>query len=428
MLSFKQFIIESVESQLDTVSKQAKKVAKSLKSLEDFPDDMRAMAFTKDEAPSRLPGANLDTYLATLPPDNVKLGTQRLLPPDENSADPINLIKLFTDKPELMSDPDSQVRSTLEHELTHGYQSERQFESNPKFALSRTKSQRFDNTKVKPEISPPQESDNDHWTKDFFKQLSYETDPLEVNARGMQLGLEAQRKQNQLARKVVRNRPEYADFELNLEKSRGTLQPPELDRVPQDARLFGRDVIFPQVFEPEKESIDYYKKLAPAMVQKPSDANKINKTLEKTQKAIQSDIGRAILANQKAAEQEMHLAHSDTVTTPMRERQQRVANTQAEVEGLKSRYGGFQTSPFLSDPLSTTNMAADMAGALGDVHSKAQTTTKAQSSLYNPMFSDSEQMMGDAFLRGGGEEYQVDPRFLQVQRQREKDRQKEKQK
>ena len=117
-------------------------------------------------------------------------------------------------------------------------------------------------------------------------------------------------------------------------------------------------------------------------------------------------------------------SYSDKVIGPQRERQQRVANTQAEVEGIKGKYGGFQTSPFLSDPLSTANMAADMAGALGDVHSKAQTMTKAQSSLYNPMFSDSEQMMGDAFLRGGGEEYQVDPRFLQVQRQREKDRQK----
>jgi len=31
-------------------------------------------------------------------------------------------------------------------------------------------------------------------------------------------------------------------------------------------------------------------------------------------------------------------------------------------------------------------------------------------------------MMGDAFLRGGGEEFQVDPRSLQVQKQREKDR------
>jgi hypothetical protein len=428
MLSFKQFILESVESQLDTVSKQAKKVAKSLKSLEDFPDGIKAMAFTKDEAPARLPGANLDTYFATLPPDNVKLGTQRLLPPDEKSADPINLIKIFTDKPELISDPDSRVRSTLEHELAHGYQSERQFESNPEFALSRTKSKKFDDTKMKPGINALQKTDDNHWTKDFFKQLSYETDPHEVNARGMQLGLEAQRKQNKLARGVIINRPEYADFELNLEKSRGTLQPPELDRVPQSARMFGRDVIFPQVFEPEKDSIDFYKQALPDMVQKPSDANKINKTLEKTKKAIQSDIGRAILANQGAAEQEMHLAYSDKVTTPMRERQQRVGNTQAEVEGMKAKYGGFQTSPFLSDPLSTANMAADMSGALGDVHSKAQTTTKAQSSLYNPMFSDSEQMMGDAFLRGGGEEYQVDPRFLQVQRQREKDRQKEKQK
>ena len=67
-------------------------------------------------------------------------------------------------------------------------------------------------------------------------------------------------------------------------------------------------------------------------------------------------------------------------------------------------------------------MAADMAGALGDVNSKAQLTTKAAASLNNPNFSDSEQMMGDAFLRGGGEEFQVDPRSLQVANQRAKDR------
>jgi hypothetical protein len=48
--------------------------------------------------------------------------------------------------------------------------------------------------------------------------------------------------------------------------------------------------------------------------------------------------------------------------------------------------------------------------------------TKAAASLNNSNFSDSEQMMGDAFLRGGGEEFQVDPRSLQVQKQREKDR------
>ena len=63
-----------------------------------------------------------------------------------------------------------------------------------------------------------------------------------------------------------------------------------------------------------------------------------------------------------------------------------------------------------------------MAGALGDVNSRSQLMTKAAASRENPNFSDSEQMMGDAFLRGGGEDFQVDPRYLQVANQRAKDR------
>jgi hypothetical protein len=58
---------------------------------------------------------------------------------------------------------------------------------------------------MKPGIDALQKTDDNHWTKDFFKQLSYETDPHEVNARGMQLGLEAQRKQNKLTKFKIPN-------------------------------------------------------------------------------------------------------------------------------------------------------------------------------------------------------------------------------
>jgi hypothetical protein len=70
----------------------------------------------------------------------------------------------------------------------------------------------------------------------------------------------------------------------------------------------------------------------------------------------------------------------------------------------------------------------DVAGMMGQSTLRSDQVRQASASLNNPMFSDSEQMMGDALLRGGGEDYQVDPTFLRMADQRAKDRAKERSK
>jgi len=122
----------------------------------------------------------------------------------------------------------------------------------------------------------------------------------------------------------------------------------------------------------------------------------------------------------------MRDAYSDKVTGPQRERATRVANTQADVETTKSARmaAGLGSGAFSSDPISISNLGMDVAGAMGDSSLRGDQVRKAAASLYNPFYSDSEQMMGDALLRGGGEDFQVDPTFLRVAQQREKDRKK----
>jgi hypothetical protein len=70
-------------------------------------------------------------------------------------------------------------------------------------------------------------------------------------------------------------------------------------------------------------------------------------------------------------------------------------------------------------------MGVSIAGDSQPVGSRQSEINKAAASIGNPFFTDSEQMMGDALLRGRGEEFAIDPTFLRVDDQRRKDREKE---
>jgi hypothetical protein len=402
MLRFKQFLLEGVEDQIKRTQKSANLLGRDL---------------AKNGVSSKYRFDGIDTYAFVLPSNEKSYGNYSFVPKgvklsdDSINPDDFHRIRVYTDNHTQITNPASQQNSTLRHELQHLWQRSEQLKDNPQYVDK--KNTKYNNIRPREGLDL---NSSEYLKNEIGKDLSYRLDPQEVNARGIQRAGDAIEQQNILARSKITSDPSFANYEHNLEKSRGKATPPELKSNigRSQAELAFQTQMGDEnfVLDDLASTLEYAKK---------GDATRAAKDIKTAKKAISSDIARGLQSNTEYAQSVAQDAYSDKVIAPQRERQQRVANTQAEVEGIKAKYGGFQTSPFLSDPLSTANMAADMAGALGDVHSKAQTMTKAQSSLYNPMFSDSEQIMGDAFLRGGGEEYQVDPRFLQVQRQREKD-------
>lgn len=405
MISFKQFLLEGVVSQINSTRRRS---------------DLLAQEMAKGLSNDSYKFGGIRTMMAVDPADNISSGSYRYIPAGagkstvtgQPTTEPIHYITLNTDKPAKLFDPQSAEKSTLRHELQHLYQRDAQLSANPEYAMNRKISSKFNNIRG---MGP---NSTEHIKQNNMGQdYSYILDPQEVNARGVQAAGDAIEQHGRLSRSHLLLNPEIDDFALNFEKSGGKLTPPKLN--PNIARSQA-DRAFDTHMGMENKLLDSRQKETFAI--RKSDATKINKDIVKARKSVQSDIARGLEANIPTAQAEIENLYGTKTTSPQRERATRVANTQAEVETGRAKFGGFQTTPFLSDPLSTANMAADMAGALGDVNSKAQTTTKAAASLNNPNFSDSEQMMGDAFLRGGGEDFQVDPRSLQVQKQREKDR------
>ena len=405
MISFKQFLLEGVVSQINSTRRRS---------------DLLAQEMAKGLSNDSYKFGGIRTIMAVEPADNVSTGSYRYIPPGagistrtgQPTTEPIHYIRMNTDNPSKLFDPQSAEKSTLRHELQHLYQRDAQLSANPDYALNRKNSSKFNNIRgIGPNTTEHIKQNN------IGKDFSYILDPQEVNARGIERSGDAIEQHGRLSRSHLLLNPEIDDFALDFEKSGGKLTPPKLN--PNIARTQA-DRAFDTQMGKENNLLDAKQKETVAI--KKSDATQINKDIVKAKKSVQSDISRGLQSNIPTAQAEVENLYGTKTTSPQRERATRVANTQAEVETGRAKFGGFQTTPFLSDPLSTANMAADMAGALGDVNSKAQTTTKAAASLNNPNFSDSEQMMGDAFLRGGGEDFQVDPRSLQVQKQREKDR------
>jgi len=404
MLTFKQFLMEGVVDQIKSTKKLASIIAPEVKGVKTFYD---------------LPGSSVDTLVATPPADSTKLGSYdyRVAPPiTKNDRDDFNYIRVYTDNPERLGIPSSIENSTLRHELQHRYQMNQMIQDRPSVSpsdiLGSMVSSKYDSLSgATPRLTSALQAVN------RGPAISYTLSPQEVNARGIERAGSAMNQHSRLSRSHLLLNPAIDDFALNFEKSGGKLTPPQLD--PTIARTQAERALATQM---SRENLDLDTIEKDIGSYKKSDATAIAKDLKTARKSIQSDIARGLQSNIPTAHAEVENLFGTKVTSPQRERATRVADTQADVQRSRAQYGGFQTTPFLSDPLSTANMAADMAGALGDVHSRAQTMTKAAASLNNPNFSDSEQMMGDAFLRGGGEEYAVDPRFLQVSNQRAKDR------
>lgn len=406
MLTFKQFLMEGVVDQVQSTMDLTKKLA---------PRIARSGAgglFTPD--------TQLDTLVSAVKPERPGLqGVYRYVtdPTRKFNKDGMyHTIKVFSTTPAEIGIPGSEANSTLRHELQHRAQVISIARDNPNLGLGpeaimqKASYSKFD------DVMPLQRG----WFTPFpGPDLSYKFSPREVNARGIQGSGDAIIDQNNLSRMVVVNQPKVRDFEFNFEKSGGKVRAPQL---PPDIGRWAADAAFRINSAKETKNLASTQEEIKAGVYKKSDATELTKAITKTQKAVNLDIAKGVHANVPNAQSIAQDAFDEKVTGAQRERATRVANTQAEVEGSKAKYGGFQVSPFLSDPLSTANMAADMAGALGDVNSRSQLMTKAAASRENPNFSDSEQMMGDAFLRGGGEDFQVDPRFLQVANQRAKDR------
>jgi|694.fasta_scaffold25308_13 hypothetical protein len=405
MISFKQFLLEGVVSQINSTRRRS---------------DLLAQEMAKGLSNDSYKFGGIRTMLAVDPADNVSSGSYRYIPAGagkssitgQATTEPIHYITVNTDKPAKLFDPQSAEKSTLRHELQHLFQRDAQLSANPEYAMNRKISSKFNDIRG---MGP---NSTEHIKQNNMGQdYSYILDPQEVNARGVQAAGDAIEQHGRLSTSKLLMNPEIDDFALNFEKSGGKLTPPKLN---SNIARTQADRAFDTHMGIENKILDSRQRETFAI--RKSDATQINKDIVKARKSVQSDIARGLQANIPTAQAEVENLYGTKTTSPQRERATRVANTQAEVETGRAKFGGFQTTPFLSDPLSTANMAADMAGALGDVNSKAQLTTKAAASLNNPNFSDSEQMMGDAFLRGGGEEFQVDPRSLQVQKQREKDR------
>jgi len=405
MISFKQFLLEGVVDQIKSTRRRS---------------DLLAQEMAKGLSNDSYKFGGIRTMLAVDPADNVSSGSYRYIPAGagkstvtgQATTEPIHYITVNTDKPAKLFDPQSAEKSTLRHELQHLFQRDAQLSANPEYAMNRKISSKFNDIRGMGPNSAEHIKQNN-----MGQDYSYILDPQEVNARGVQAAGDAIEQHGRLSTSKLLMNPEIDDFALDFEKSGGKLTPPKLN---SNIARTQADRAFDTHMGIENKILDSRQRETFAI--RKSDATQINKDIVKARKSVQSDIARGLQANIPTAQAEVENLYGTKTTSPQRERATRVANTQAEVETGRAKFGGFQTTPFLSDPLSTANMAADMAGALGDVNSKAQLTTKAAASLNNPNFSDSEQMMGDAFLRGGGEEFQVDPRSLQVQKQREKDR------
>jgi hypothetical protein len=407
MLRFKQFLVEGVVDQIQASRTRADLLGKNL-------------AKTGKSTNYALGG--IGTYVFVEPKDSRTLGDYRFLSKEKEYSGGVKLshdahkINIYTDSPAQIRIPTSQENSALRHELQHLFQKSRQLQDNPHYALNRKKSNKYNQLRMTSSIEALMP---DNIKNDIKKEFSYRLDPQEVNARGIERAGDAIEHHNELARSKITSDPRFADYEFELEKSLGRAKAPELD--PNIGRSQA-ELAFQTHMGKENEGLDFLSDVLQDV--KKGDATRAAKDIKTAKKSIASDVARGLQSNVDYAQQVAQDAYSDKVIKPQRERQTRVAQMKNDFDATRPM--GFNSGVFMSDPISTSNFAYDVAGAMGDVTTRDQTMKKAASSLYNPMYSDSEQMMGDAFLRGGGEGYAVDPTFLQVANQRAKNREEEK--
>ena len=269
------------------------------------------------------------------------------------------VINIYTDEPNNIFKPGSIEDRTLTHEFGgHGYQETKSAEKNPNRPF--VPSTRYSTTPTRDDLSA-------EVAKQVQGSLSYSTDiDKEANARGADVGEFVRDQQNANARRRVRFDPKMADFELDYEKSRGTLEAPELKNVEARVRSAGIDALNVTLQDERQSTLN--KKIAALGLKSSKDAVAAVKELDDAQKYVEKRAGAAVVANQQNAEGSMRDEYSRLVTSPMRERHGRVQNTQAQVnQALLPSKSGMIGSPNTN---LTTDMAINMMGILTPPSSK----------------------------------------------------------
>lgn len=271
------------------------------------------------------------------------------------------VINIFTDEPNNIFNSGSREDQTLTHEFGgHGYQERKSAEKNPNRPF--VPSNRYRTTPTREDLSP-------EVAKQVRGSLSYNTDiDKEANARAVTDAKLAQDVQNINARRRVSFDPKIADFELDYEKSRGTLEAPELKNVEARVRRAGIDALNATLQDERQSTLK--KKFAALGLKSPKDALSAVKELDDAQKYVERRAGAAVVANQQEAENQMRDEYSRLVTTPMRERHGRVRETAAQVnQAMLPSKSGMIGSPNIN---LTTDMAVNMMGLLSTPEPKTR--------------------------------------------------------
>lgn len=337
MLKFKQFLLEGIVDQINYSKRMKKEV------LRNFNPQKNSSYIYDIEKPEQ------STLVRIRPTAEARSGvagdfSQQF---SQDGTKIGRVINIYTDEPNNIFKPGSAEDRTLTHEFGgHGYQETKSAEKNPNRPF--VPSTRYNNTPIRDDLSV-------EVAKQVQGSLSYNTDvDKEANARGADVGEVVRDVQNVNARRRVRFDPKMADFELDYEKSRGTLEAPELKNVEARVRSAGIDALNATLKDERQSTLS--KKIAALGLKSSKDAVAAVKELDDAQKYVEKRAGAAVVDNQQNAEGSMRDEYSRLVTTPMRERHGRVQNTQAQVNQalLPSKRSGMILSP-------NTNFTIDMA-------------------------------------------------------------------
>ncbi len=425
MLRFKQFLMESVVTNIG----QTRDFSKMMRSAYGSRPPS-AVTFT----PAEVKTGSVDVYTAVQPREsgNRRIGSyRRIESPTIPGIQPFDAIQIYTNNPRQVGVLGSPEESAARHEFQHRLQADAQRQSGNPMSSNRN-SQKYKNIQGVTRTATEILQSSGQNSPSVADELSYTLDRQEVGARRIQAGGDAQIRMDRLARGTPDVNPAIRDFEVDLEISGGKTKIPEFNPI-KAARNAAQNA-----YRAEKTAEQDFLKTAD-WVSNPnnpassgvrqSDRTRVATDYRKAQKKFDSAVGAALQDNIPNAASEAQEKFEQRVTTPIRERQARVARTAADVEAAKrTGLSSMSAVGMPSDPIAQANFAMDVAGMMGQSTLRSDQVRQAAASLNNPMFSDSEQMMGDAILRGGGEDYQVDPTFLRMADQRAKDRAKERSK
>jgi hypothetical protein len=448
MLSFKQFLRESVEIQSRLVRQVGDRASSNMSSTVrprfEFDDAVKALTYNfnpsdfADEGGRIFPTKDINIKVFH-PQDNP-------LPPGVGGEyDSTNLA--FHDIRLAPKETMDQLKSTLQHELTHAYQGDRAARTSgndpfigydrftPDYGKMFT---RGANTKQALDASK------------IFKYISYWTSPQEKNARAIELGIGAQDTQKNIAISDIDDLRKRRM--LGLLPGRTDFTDAELERIARDAGHEARRANVASQRNIRYDLRQEYNKFNKIAGKSPQQQKEIERAINSTIDYVDNRIARQTMDNEGAVVGAMRdrlktpapNAIKDTAVKVGKEVKGAVV-ANIKPEGLVSTsptpsarsipkggtplrpYGLSSTPGGLSptNPWSIADMGVSIAGDWQPVGSRQSEINKAAASIGNPFFTDSEQMMGDALLRGRGEEFAIDPTFLRVDDQRRKDREKE---